>query len=165
MSLSTTAKLAIGVSIAFITIIFIVIVYFMFFAASPVATPSTAPAFVPSSSTPDTQPVIQPAPVVQPAKQTTYVGCYGDTTVRAMPILTMGPISLAQCKDLATKQGLSIFGLQYGSAATGLGVCTGGNSLSDAQRYGLAGNCAPISSTDVVGAQMGGAWSNAVYTV
>lgn len=166
MSLSTAAKLMIAGSFAVCVIIFIVIIYIMFVpAVAPVA--AAPPAFVPTTAQPTVTPTVTPVikPVVAPViKPTAYVGCYVDKEARAMPMISEAS-TLSQCKQLAVNKGLSVFGLQYGNAQTGVGQCFGGNSLSDAQRYGLATNCKPLASTGVTGAQMGDFWSNAIYTV
>lgn len=93
-----------------------------------------------------------------------FVGCYKDTSTRALPTLAGTGMSMAQCITAAKNAGVPYFGMQNGNAATGLGECWLG---SDPTKFGVATNCNPITNAATLqanpGAQMGGPWSNAVY--
>jgi hypothetical protein len=92
-----------------------------------------------------------------------YMGCYKDDVgVRALPNrLPNG--TLQECANRSKANGDNYFGLQYGSATTGIGECWSGKDLALAQKYGATTGC-----TQIVGAKagntMGGANTNALYS-
>jgi hypothetical protein len=65
----------------------------------------------------------------------------------------------SQCQQVAQSQGATYYGLQN-SVSGENAQCVLSNDLSQAQQYGVAGNCTQISD----GTWSGGGWSNAVYS-
>ncbi len=121
---------------------------------------------------------VQPTPApVQSNGQPQYIGCYRDNLVRAFPsVAKTGNVDT--CANFARAEGSKYFGLQFGSPVTGVGVCFTGNDLSKIGQYGLYNGtavaglppdvsaCRPITAAGTIpGAQMGGTWSNAVYSL
>ena len=99
-----------------------------------------------------------------------YIGCYTDTGNRAMSNISDNKyIELDDCKQLAIDKGLTYYAVQDVKSSkdsngneVGIGWCAGSNSLDVSEKYGVAGNCAPMSKTDN---RMGGrGWSNAIYS-
>jgi hypothetical protein len=90
-----------------------------------------------------------------------YLGCYGDSGGdRAMPNTSNGQyLPMDQCRQLAIDKNLAYYGTQ--NASSDIGWCSGTNDLSSAKKYGLANNCNKNSQ----GNEMGGSFSNAVYSV
>jgi hypothetical protein len=95
-----------------------------------------------------------------------YIGCYADRIPRAMPIYKKGTKSYnwtsynyEKCQQIAVSTGSTYFGLQDSTSGENA-LCSLGNNLSQAQKYGVAKNCTKISD----GSWSGGAWSNAVYS-
>ena len=88
-----------------------------------------------------------------------YLGCYGDSGDRAMPLQKGGSqeYSYAQCQQLAKDQGASYFGLQNSTSGTNA-QCGLSSDLAHTRGYGKAGNCTKTSD-----GYSGGGWSNAVY--
>jgi len=90
-----------------------------------------------------------------------YLGCYGDKDDRAMPNISNNQyIPLEQCRQLAVDQGLEFYGVQDGHS-TDNGWCAGSNDINSVVKYGIATNCTKDSNEK----DMGGPWSNAVYSV
>lgn len=97
-----------------------------------------------------------------------YIGCYNDKNERAL-INVIDNKTYDECRAMAKNAGESVFGLQYGDPATGIGQCTFGGDLASATKYGIINSsnlptgdgtqCLPMPN----GKFMGGAWSNAVY--
>lgn len=89
-----------------------------------------------------------------------YLGCYGDNSNRAMGLYNNGnhQYNLAQCQDIANKNGYKYFGLQDSTSGI-TAQCALSNDLNQAIKYGKATNCTKISD----GSWSGGGWSNAVY--
>lgn len=89
-----------------------------------------------------------------------YIGCYKDTSKRAMPNTSNNKyLSMDECKQLAVDNNLAYYGTQ--NSSKDIGWCSGTNDLNSAKKYGIANNCSKNSE----GNQMGGPWSNAVYSV
>ena len=89
-----------------------------------------------------------------------YVGCLGDRSSRAMPLLNGGSQSYnyQSCEAEAIKQNKSYFGLQ--NSTTGQNAqCVLSDSISSSSKYGVAKNCTKLND----GTYSGGGWSNAVY--
>ena len=91
----------------------------------------------------------------------TYIGCYGDKSTRAMTIYNNGSqqYTNASCQQVAQAQGASYFGLQNSTSGQNA-QCALSSDLSQAKQYGVASNCTKISD----GSWSGGGWSNAVYS-
>jgi hypothetical protein len=90
----------------------------------------------------------------------TYVGCYGDSSKRAMTMYDGGKqkYNNATCQQAAKSQKAAYYGLQNSTSGQNA-QCFTSNSLSQTQKYGVAKNCTKISD----GSWSGGGWSNAVY--
>jgi hypothetical protein len=93
------------------------------------------------------------------AKPSDYLGCYGDSGNRAMPLQKGGSqeYSYDQCKKIAQDQGATYFGLQNSTSGTNA-QCGLSNDLAHTREYGKAGNC-----TQTGDGYSGGGWSNAVF--
>jgi hypothetical protein len=93
------------------------------------------------------------------AQPANYIGCYGDSGNRAMPLQKGGSqeYSYSQCEQIAKDQGASYFGLQNSTSGTNA-QCGLNNDLAQTREYGKAGNC-----TKTGDGYSGGGWSNAVY--
>ena len=89
----------------------------------------------------------------------TYVGCYVDSTTRAMgTLLSVSSNSLAACGAAAAAAGFSVFGMQAGTQ------CYASNDLAAATAQGPSTACiaaCPGSGTETCG----GSWANTVYTI
>lgn len=103
---------------------------------------------------------IYSSPGAPNALPSNYLGCYGDNSNRAMGLYNNGnhQYNLAQCQDIANKNGYKYFGLQDSTSGI-TAQCALSNDLSQAIKYGKATNCTKISD----GSWSGGGWSNAVY--
>ena len=90
-----------------------------------------------------------------------YIGCYADKSARAMALYNKGKrkYNNASCQQSATSTGSAYYGLQDSTSGQNAS-CALGNSLSQAQQYGLATNCTKLSD----GSWSGGGWSNALYS-
>ena len=90
----------------------------------------------------------------------TYIGCYGDKSTRAMTgwYDFTQKYTNATCQQAAASKGMQYFGLQNSTSGTNA-QCFTSNNLSQTQQYGVASNCTKISD----GSISGGGWSNAVY--
>jgi hypothetical protein len=90
-----------------------------------------------------------------------YIGCYGDSSTRAMPLYNNGSqqYNNSQCQQIAQQQGATYYGLQDSTSGTNA-QCALSSDLGQAQEYGIATNCTQISD----GSWSGGGWSNAVYS-
>ena len=89
-----------------------------------------------------------------------YLGCYGDSSNRAMPLYNGGSqeYNLEQCQQIAQQNGSTYFGLQ--NSTNGITAqCGLSNNITQTREYGKAGNCTQLSD----GTYSGGSWSNAVY--
>ena len=93
-------------------------------------------------------------------KPSTYIGCYGDKSTRAMTGWLDGSqkYTSATCQQAAASKGMQYYGLQNSKSGTNA-QCFTSNNLSQTQQYGVASNCTKISD----GSFSGGGWSNAVY--
>jgi hypothetical protein len=91
----------------------------------------------------------------------TYVGCYGDKSKRAMSAHDGGKqkYNNASCQKAAESKKASYYGLQNSTSGQNA-QCFTSNSLSQTQKYGVAKNCTKIND----GSWSGGGWSNAVYS-
>ena len=89
-----------------------------------------------------------------------YLGCYGDSSNRAMPLYNNGrqQYNMQQCQEIAQQNGSSYFGLQNSTSGT-TAQCALSNDIQQTMKYGKATNCTKISD----GSWSGGGWSNAVY--
>jgi hypothetical protein len=92
-----------------------------------------------------------------------YIGCYGDTSTRAMPNTSNNQyLSMSNCKQLAIDGGYSYYADQnagYDSNGNPIGWCAASNDLSQAKQYGTSTACQSLSD----GITHGGAWANAIY--
>ena len=91
----------------------------------------------------------------------TYIGCYGDSSNRAMTAYNGGKqqYNNASCQQAANSQKAAYYGLQNSTSGQNA-QCFISNSLSQTQKYGVAKNCTNISD----GSFSGGGWSNSVYS-
>jgi hypothetical protein len=90
-----------------------------------------------------------------------YIGCYNDKSSRAMINTSNGAyFPLDQCKQLAIDGKYTYYGAQNKDGKDN-GWCVASNDLKESQKYGVANNCTKNSS----GQQMGGGWSNAIYSM
>jgi len=89
-----------------------------------------------------------------------YLGCYGDSPNRAMPLYNGGSqeYNLQQCQQIAQQNGAAYFGLQNSTSGT-TAQCALSNNFAQTTEFGPAGNCTQLSD----GTWSGGGWSNAVY--
>ena len=88
-----------------------------------------------------------------------YLGCYFDQSSRALnPFDSKQAFNLQTCQQKALDGNFSYFGLQNSTSGNNA-QCGVSNDLSQALRYGKAGNCTKLSD----GTWSGGAWSNAIY--
>jgi len=94
------------------------------------------------------------------AQPSNYLGCYGDSSNRAIPLYNNGAQSynLSTCQQLAQQNGATYFGLQDSTSGTNA-QCGFSSNFAQAIKYGTASNCTKISD----GSWSGGGWSNAVY--
>jgi len=94
------------------------------------------------------------------AQPSNYLGCYGDTADRAMPLYNNSSqqYNLQQCQQIAQQQGAQYFGLQNSTSGT-TATCGLSNNLGQTLKYGRASNCTKLAD----GSYSGGGWSNAVY--
>jgi len=92
---------------------------------------------------------------------TTYIGCYGDNSKRAMTVYDGGKqkYNNASCQQAAKSQKAAYYGLQNSTSGQNA-QCFTSNNLSQSKKYGVAKNCTKISD----GSWSGGGWSNAVYS-
>ena len=101
----------------------------------------------------------------------TYIGCYGDKSTRAMKNTSNGAYyNLDKCKSLAEEQGYKYFAGQNARSSNGEAIdwCAGSNSLSEIQRYGKSTNCKTedkIIKNGNKNIYHGGGWANAVYSL
>jgi hypothetical protein len=95
------------------------------------------------------------------AKPSDYLGCYGDTSKRAMQLHNNGKqkYSYQECKDIAEDNNHKYFGLQNSTSGTNA-QCALSDDLGSVTKYGKAGNCTKLAD----GSYSGGGWSNAVYS-
>jgi hypothetical protein len=91
----------------------------------------------------------------------TYIGCYGDKSKRAMTAYNGGKqqYNNASCQQAAKSQNAAYYGLQNSSSGQNA-QCFTSNSLSQTQKYGVAKNCTKIKD----GSWSGGGWSNSIYS-
>ena len=94
------------------------------------------------------------------AQPSDYLGCYIDSSKRAMPYY-QGDMDYAACKKKATDNGSApYFGLQNSTSGTNA-QCFLASSIAGVRDYGKATNCTKIKD----GTYSGGGWSNAVYSL
>ncbi|NDB83587.1 MAG: hypothetical protein EB127_12820 [Alphaproteobacteria bacterium] len=88
-------------------------------------------------------------PKVYGPTQFTHMGCFNDSSKRAIPKFVGKVNNKLDCEELALKHGADVFGLQYG------GQCFVGNHKVDAhfKKYGKKDYCPAL----------GGGWSQQVY--
>lgn len=105
-------------------------------------------------------PIVAPTPVVS-TPPLSYVGCYKDTSVRAIPT-NAGVYTATDCFNKARAAGAKFVGLQWPEGyKNGLAQCFYSTNITTPyNRYGSATNC-NISNT--AGQKLGGWWANAVY--
>jgi len=94
------------------------------------------------------------------ANPSNYLGCYGDSSNRAMALYNGGSqqYSNAQCQQIAQQNGATYYGLQNSTSGTNA-QCSLSNNWQQTSEYGKADNCTKISD----GSYSGGGWSNSVY--
>jgi hypothetical protein len=94
------------------------------------------------------------------AQPSNYLGCYGDSPNRAMPLYNNGSqqYNNEQCQQIAQQNGATYYGLQNSTSGT-TAQCALSNNWGQTSEYGTAGNCTQIGD----GSWSGGGWSNAVY--
>jgi hypothetical protein len=80
-----------------------------------------------------------------------YVGCYNDTSNRAIPDQMNIVKSVYDCETQAKAKGYTVYGLQYG------GQCFGSSDINAAREYGLQTDQTQCTT-------LGGSWTNQVYT-
>lgn len=95
------------------------------------------------------------------AQPSGYLGCYGDSSNRAMSLYNNGSQSynLSACQSIAQQNNATYFALQNSTSGSNA-QCALSNSLAQTTQYGTAGNCTKLSN----GNWSGGGWSNAVYS-
>jgi hypothetical protein len=91
---------------------------------------------------------------------TNYIGCYKDTSSRAMTAYNKGKqmYNNQSCKNAASSIGATYYALQNSKSGKNA-QCFTSSDLSQATQYGIASNCTQVSS----GVWSGGGWSNALY--
>jgi len=90
-----------------------------------------------------------------------YIGCYNDKSSRAMTNTSNGKYySFDTCKQYATDGDYKYYGNQNKDKNDN-GWCVASNDLASSKKYGVANNC----TKDKLGNYMGGAWSNAIYSM
>jgi hypothetical protein len=91
---------------------------------------------------------------------TNYIGCYKDTSNRAMTAYNKGKhiYNNKTCQSAAESIGATYYALQDSKSGKNAQCFTSSN-LSQATQYGIASNCTQVSS----GVWSGGGWSNALY--
>ena len=89
-----------------------------------------------------------------------YIGCYGDKSVRAMTFIDGGAqkYNYSTCEQVAKNGNYNFFALQNSTSGENA-QCSVSNDLGTTSKYGLAKNCTKLSN----GIVSGGGWSNAVY--
>jgi hypothetical protein len=96
-----------------------------------------------------------------PAQNVTdYIGSYGDSWYRAMPLLSNGAqiYNYASCQQAAQQGGYQYFGLQNSSSGQNA-QCAVSNDPSSVKRYGARSSYTNIND----GTKSGGGWTNSVY--
>lgn len=94
--------------------------------------------------------------VVNPSNGAGYLGCYTDTSARALPVQLPGTTNtIESCKQAAYNAGYKYAGLQY------YGYCFAGNSLGYAQVADSECNTTCTASSAQI---CGGAWRNSIYS-
>lgn len=94
--------------------------------------------------------------IVIPANQDYYVGCYTDTSHRALPLeLLSTEATVETCRTLAKANGMAYAGLQYG------GQCFAGNTLGYSKDSDAA--CDMPCKADAH-ELCGGTWHNSIYS-
>lgn len=113
------------------------------------------------SGTPETNPdQSTPMPVMPAQTIPMYMGCFKDTSVRALPIMT-GPTTFEKCRDIARDAGSRYFGLQWPEGSkSGTAQCFYGIGYYD--KYGRSTACVKKDSS---GNLLGGVWANSIYSV
>ena len=91
---------------------------------------------------------------------TNYIGCYKDTSNRAMTAYNKGKhiYNNKTCQSAAESIGATYYALQDSKSGKNA-QCFTSSDLSQATQYGIASNCTQVSS----GVWSGGGWSNALY--
>jgi len=102
------------------------------------------------------QPSNPARPVIPVPVQPTYIGCYTDTSTRALPVfLLQNDATVESCIALAKAYGYKYAGVQYGIQ------CFAGNALG----YAIAppGSCNMPCQADPAEI-CGGVWANSIYS-
>lgn len=91
-----------------------------------------------------------------------YIGCYTDQSTRAIPLLKDGNSwnnNYSSAFSYATANKMNYFSIQSANQS-GYGQAGFTNDITTATKYGKATNCKQVN-----GYYVGGAWSNAIYSV
>jgi len=104
---------------------------------------------------PGVVPIPSPTPSSAPAPEAVYLGCFTDTSTRALPneLIDSGA-TVESCVAAAETAGYAFAGVQYG------GQCFAGNEVG----FAPATNCNMPCSADS-SETCGGTWANSVYFV
>jgi hypothetical protein len=104
-------------------------------------------------------PATRPCYETDPAPQSTFLGCYSDNAVRAVPtqLLSTGSVTIPSetCIKLSKAAGYDIAALQWHNTVCFAGKSTDPNTKYD--RYGVSGNCVKNGGD--------GGWANEVYKI
>jgi hypothetical protein len=123
------------------------------------STPSAPSTDVPvTSTTPVVQSPAPPSPITVSIPE--MVGCYLDSSDRALPKTLSSIATFDACAKAAKNAGSTYFGMQYpeGSKGTGKAQCWYGNGQYD--KHGSSTKCYLKDSN---GRYLGGVWANSVY--
>jgi hypothetical protein len=125
----------------------------------PSVTPVTPTAPLVPNNTPVT-PTAPPSPITASVQE--MVGCYLDSSDRALPTTLPAPVTLEECAKAAKNAGSMYFGMQYpeGSQGTSKAQCWYGNGKYD--KHGASTKC---YLRDSQGRYLGGVWANSVYKI
>ena len=109
--------------------------------------------------------VSQVAPPVQtdalPTVRATYLGCYKDAQIRALPTMAPTPMTVFECKNAANAAGSAYFGMQFANGSpAGKAQCWYGPGM-----YGRYGEINACTMSDVKGRPLGTSYANAVYEI
>lgn len=127
---------------------------------TPTSTPPPAPVPAPVAVAPAPVPVNNIVVVPKPAAPVsgTYMGCYKDTSVRALPSNPGNNYGYNTCAQMAKAMGAPYFGMQYPEGYKGgAAQCWIGTTYN---KYGGSSDC---KLKDSSGRYIGGVWANSVY--
>jgi hypothetical protein len=124
----------------------------------PIPTPTTSTDVSVVPTTPVVQSPAPPSPITVSVPE--MVGCYLDSSDRALPKTLSSIATFDACAKAAKNAGSTYFGLQYpeGSKGTGKAQCWYGNGQYD--KHGSSTKCYLKDSN---GRYLGGVWANSVY--